>query len=376
VGAVAADTVALAAGPGSAVATEPRVAAARGSLSVELSAAPRAWLVATVVVTVGALVGAVAMAPSSSASPGRSLGWLLFVGSSVHVAGTGWLYTLPDVRAHARAHPRRYVFAPMALVAVAAVAAVVVPSGRFAWLLLPYFAWQFLHFQKQNLGMAALAASSAGIAGLKPAERRALTISGLAGIAGLVARPGVLQLNIDPGLGQLRTVALVVFSSAVIVGVCLAARRPRHDRPPGFCIVYLSSLCFALPVFAFRSPYAAVGGMTIAHGFQYLLLVGLVAAGGARGTRRVLRLTALCNVALIGGIALNAASHLHSGGAPARFVFGAYLGVVMAHFVIDAGLWRLRDPFPRRFLSTYVPYLVKPSQPGAEIRLTIDRHPI
>src|ERR1035437_1451457 len=45
--------------------------------------------------------------------------------------------------------------------------------------------------------------------------RRILTISGLAGIVALVARPGVLQLNIDPGLGQLRAIALVMFSCAV-----------------------------------------------------------------------------------------------------------------------------------------------------------------
>jgi hypothetical protein len=374
---VVADTVGLSPEPRSAVATEQRVNGARGRVRVEFSAAPRVWLVATVLVTLGALVSAVAMAPSSSASPGRGLGWLLFVGSSVHVAGTGWFYTLPDVRSHARAHPTRYVYAPIALVALAAVVAAVVPSAGFAWLLLPYFAWQFLHFQKQNLGMAALAASSRGIAGLKPAERRTLMISGWAGIAALVARPGVLQLNIDPGLGHLWAIALLVFGCAVAVGVYLVASRPRHDRPPGFSVVYMTALCFALPAFAFRSPYAAVGGMTIAHGFQYLLLVGLVAAGGPRGTRRALRLAALCNVALIGGVALNAASHLHSGGAPGRFVFGAYLGVVMAHFVIDAGLWRLRDPFPRRFLSTYIPYLVRPSQSRVpEPRLTIDRQPI
>ena len=120
----------------------------------------------------------------------------------------------------------------------------------------------------------------------------------------------------------------------------------------------MTSLCFAAPVFAFRSPYAAVGGMTIAHGLQYLVLVGLVATGRGGGRSRLLRLAALCNVALIGGIALNAASHLHSGGAVARCIFGAYLGAVMAHFVVDAGLWRLRDPFPRRFLSGSVPYLV------------------
>jgi hypothetical protein len=34
---------------------------------------------------------------------------------------------------------------------------------------------------------------------------------------------------------------------------------------------------------------------------------------------------------------------------------------VMAHFVVDAGLWRLSEPFPRSFLAGRVPYLV----PGA-----------
>jgi len=39
-------------------------------------------------------------------------------------------------------------------------------------------------------------------------------------------------------------------------------------------------------------------------------------------------------------------------------VFGGYLGAVMAHFVIDAGLWRMRDPLARRFVSAHLPYLV------------------
>jgi hypothetical protein len=71
-------------------------------------------------------------------------------------------------------------------------------------------------------------------------------------------------------------------------------------------------------------------------------------------------------VALLGGVALEKASHLH-GAAPAqRLLFGAYLGAVMAHFVIDAGLWRLRDTFPRAFLARRVPYLV-PDQHRAAV---------
>jgi hypothetical protein len=59
------------------------------------------------------------------------------------------------------------------------------------------------------------------------------------------------------------------------------------------------------------------------------------------------------------------ASHLHTGGSVAHVVYGGYLGVVMAHFVVDAGIWRLRDPFPRAFLSSRLPALLHPSPRSA-----------
>jgi hypothetical protein len=37
-------------------------------------------------------------------------------------------------------------------------------------------------------------------------------------------------------------------------------------RPAGLAVSYLMALLFVLPVFVFTSPYAAVGGLTIAHG--------------------------------------------------------------------------------------------------------------
>ena len=57
------------------------------------------------------------------------------------------------------------------------------------------------------------------------------------------------------------------------------------------------------------------------------------------------------------GLALSAASHLHSGGPVARAVYGAYLGVVMAHFVIDAGVWRLSEPFQRGYMARRFPFI-------------------
>jgi hypothetical protein len=327
-----------------------------------------AWLWSTVIITAGSLVIAGVWAPGRSANPIRGLVWLLFLGSSVHIASTGWLYTLPDVQRYARQHPTRYVWVPLGLIVAGGAAAATIPPATLLWLLLPYFAWQFFHFQKQNVGMVALAAASHGLMPLRPPERQAVVVSGVAGIGGLMANPRLLQLGVHLPLSGLFKTATFVFVAAVGAGLWALARRPRRERPVGFSTIYVLSLVFSLPVFIFRSPYAAVGGMTIAHGFQYLLLIGLVAAGSAQGAGRVVKLAVLGNVALVGGALLSGASHLH-GSAPAlRLLFGAYLGAVMAHFVIDAGLWRLRDPFPRAFMSSRAPYLVptRPTVPATD----------
>jgi hypothetical protein len=322
----------------------------------------RWWLIATVGSTIGAAVTAITLAPSGSAHAPEALAFLLFVGSSVHVASTGWFYTVPEVRAYMRSRPARYIWWPLALITGAGAIAVLVPAAALNWLLLPYFGWQFFHYQKQNLGVAALAAVATHVGPLRAGERRALTGAGLAAAAALMSRPSLLQLPIRPVLPPgvpllLFPVAAVAFAASVGVGVYFLARRA--VRPPGFCAAYLTSLVFGLPVFVFTSPYAAVAGLTIGHGLQYLLLMGMVAAGGAgsgRGEGRILQLAVLCNVALLGGALLSVASDQAAAGRPV--LFGVFLGAVMAHFVIDAGLWRLRDEFPRGFLASRLPYLV------------------
>lgn len=331
----------------------------------------RAWVWGTLALSAGAPLLAIALAPPASASPGRGLGWVLFVASSGHVASTGWFYGSAEVRAHVADHRWRYVWVPVLLVLGTAVLAAALPPGVMAWFLLPYFGWQFFHFQKQNLGMAALAATSAGAKPLGSGERRAIIAVGCAGIAGLLAHPALLQVAVSParfipGIQAVFTSAGIAAGVAALAGIALFLRRAAQDRPLGLTLAYLMALAFFAPVFAFASPYAAVGGLTIAHGAQYLILMSLVAAGGGTGAAgtgprvaRALRLILLVNCVLIGGAALEITSHLHSGAPLARALFGMYLGVVMSHFVIDAGLWRLRDRFPRQFLAARVPYLIR-----------------
>lgn len=281
-----------------------------------------------------------------------ALGLALFVGSSVHIAATGWLFTFSEVRTIAAAHPRRFIVVPACLVTAASgVGAVLSPRQRDL-ALVGFFAWQLFHYQKQNLGIAALAARRGGVAPLHENERRLILVAGWAGALGLLLRPGVLQLTdvtwrVESGFGLAALVAiLVAFAGGITV-----FRRPASERPARFVSAYLTAVCFPLPIFAFTSPYLAIGGLTIVHGLQYLGLVGRLTAGPS-GARRLAHVAPYAAVVVAGGVAINLASHLDRGSTMlARLGFGAYLGVVMTHFVVDAGVWRMRDPVVRGFIA-------------------------
>jgi hypothetical protein len=336
--------------------------------------AGRAWGWWVAAVTTAAVAAAVVLAPSAHrASPGAPLAWLLFVTAPVHVAATFCLFSLRDVRRYAGAHKGRFLLAPLLAITGGMALAAALPEGLLAWVLLVFFAWQFHHYQRQNVGMVCLAASG-GLRGPTRSERRCIVATGACGVAGLVSRPALLQLDVRPPWAGCFGLACAAFVLAAGLGVLAVAARPAGERPGGYCAAAAAALLFPLPIFVFGQPYQAVAGLTIAHGFQYLMLVGLVAAGTRRRARDEVAVLAVA--ALAGGAALSALSHTHASASGLRVLFGLYLGVVATHFVVDAGLWRLRDPDVRAFLSARLPALV-PCGPSSCIgRLPIDRRPI
>lgn len=331
------------------------------------------WFGASVVLTCGAVTTCVVLAPKSGGSPDVGLAWLLFLGSSVHVASTGWLFTNSDVRRYAREKRGRYVWAPLGVVTTGVMLSVVASPRLMSWAVLLVLAWQLHHFQKQNIGQVALTGVSLGLAPLRRGERAAICTTGAAGIAAACAHPALLQLDVRPPLAS---DAALLATALLVLGIAGGARvltgRLRSERSPRFCLMYGLALLFPLPIFVFGSPYAAVAGMTMAHGLQYLLLIGLVAAG-SEPRYRMGGAAALCTLAVLGGVVLNLISHLHGDGLPLRMLFGAYLGVLAAHFVVDAGIWRLRDPFVRAFLSQRVGYLLGSERSCGAARSVADR---
>lgn len=294
--------------------------------------------------TVGPLALAPVLAPGGGSGTSEVLGVLVVVAYAGHIAVTGWLWTVPDVRLTVRNRPARLIVVPAMLIAVAVAVAVSVPGHVLSSLLLGFFVWQFSHFQRQNLGLVKLITNKWEAEPLGNTEGRLVTIVGWCGIAALIARPALLGLAgvnlpiVENGVVvHLAAMVFATCTAAVVVGAL------RSRRPLPVSASYLLAVLFIAPVFLFHSAQAAVTGMVVAHGLQYLWIVrwrsrqARIAASSARWQATV----AVIVGAVLGGSLLEAMSELHSAqDAVLRALYGGYLGVVMAHFSVDAVLWR------------------------------------
>ncbi len=296
------------------------------------------------VATVGPLVLAPILAPSRGNGTSQVLGILVVVAYAGHVVVTGWLWTVPDVRQTVRTRSLRMVVLPVALVAVAATLALALPDQTLRVLLLGFFAWQFIHIQRQNLGLVKRISANWSDAPVGRTECRLVVIAGGTGIGALLARPSFLGLPnvVVPPIGTEMVVHIVAvaYASCTLAAIIVTLQR---RRPVPVAAAYLTSILFMAPVFLFHSAEAAVTGNG-RRSWPSVSLGGPVAepsgtiAEGRTGWQATLGVVA---GAILGGAVLEAMSELHSaqpGGL--RLLYGAYLGVVMAHFAVDGILWR------------------------------------
>jgi hypothetical protein len=318
----------------------------------------RRFTAGLMIATVTPLVLAPLLPPGTGRGTSEVIGVLVVVAYAGHVAVTGWLWTVPDVRQTVRSRPMRLVGVPVALVLGAAALALVLPGQLLGYALLGFFGWQFSHFQRQNLGLVQMIAIKWAAEPLTHGERRLIGLVGWCGIGGLIARPvllGVPTVDLSPLVtGPLFDVAIMAYATCTIATLTVAIRR-RRAAP--VAAAYLTAVLFMAPVFLFQSAQAAVAGMVVAHGLQYLWMV--------RCRSREARVTAartgwqstlaVIAVAVVGGSSLEAISEVHSAqGSGLRVLYGVYFGVVMAHFVVDGTLWRRtnrpKDCSPPRWL--------------------------
>ena len=274
---------------------------------------------------------------------------LSFIGNNFHVAASSWFFTDREMRGHFRRYPWRYMVVPVLLVIGCALLFQFADKPVRSWTLAAFFAWQLWHYQKQNVGVLSFVAAGTGSGPLSVWERRTLAAAAVAGILGFFSlnRIGLgdwaQQFAVAHQLGAVVYLAVpVLFATAVAKTPALAGCRLR--------LAFLAmGASFFLPTYLFDDPMSATMGYALAHGLQYVVFMGIVSV---RRKGPAASLATLLGLSVLGALLLNAAvaapdiADLPYGLA----IYGVFVGTVMSHFVLDAGIWRLREPFQRGYM--------------------------
>ena len=285
---------------------------------------------------------------------------LNFLGGHVHVSTTAFFYTDPAMREHFREHKTRYVYAPIALILGVGFLYMITPEPYNRYILLYHFMWQTWHYQRQNFGILAfVSTATAGAAGRVPVSRFEKLTLDLAAVAGMLALIKINALNaqtiLAPFTDAIFLVACLAYAAVPFVIGAAVLNEPRllQNRLRFGALVLFAA--FYLPSFIFTDPISAVLGYALGHGLQYLVFMTYV---GASRPRPLVALLALIGLGIGGGFLLTYMTNAGSEpGALFKFIFGMAVGTVMSHFVIDAGVWKLRHPFQRGYVRRAFPFV-------------------
>jgi hypothetical protein len=275
---------------------------------------------------------------------------LSFLGANFHVALTGWFYTDREMRAHFRAKPVRYIVAPCIVVSANVVAFCFFDAAVGPYIVFIFICWLLWHYQKQNVGLLSFIAAGTDRVPLSVWERRTLAVSAISGILGSFSVIQFGPAKLSYLFAHLHQLGAVLYVALVPVFFCVAvANNPILRTNRLRFLFFLIGTLFFLPTYIFSDPVSAVGGYTLAHGLQYFVFMSFVSAGEHS---RIVSFAKLFIIAAIGGLFLN-----HASDAAAWLtvpyssaLFGLFIGIVMTHFLLDAGIWRLREPFQRGYM--------------------------
>lgn len=274
---------------------------------------------------------------------------LSFIGNNFHVAASSWFFTDREMRTHFRSHPRRYIVVPALLLIGCALLFQFADKPLRGWTLATFFAWQLWHYQKQNVGVLSFIAAGTGSGPLSVWERRTLAAAAVAGILGFFSLSRIGLGDWASQLAQLHQLGAVTYLAVPVFFAIAVAKAPSLADCKLRLIFLALGASFFLPTYLFDDPMSATMGYALAHGLQYVVFMGIVSV---RRRAPITSLIMLLGLSVLGALLLNAAV-----GAPditdlpyGFAIYGVFVGTVMSHFVLDAGIWRLREPFQRAYM--------------------------
>jgi hypothetical protein len=286
---------------------------------------------------------------------------LLFLGGA-HVQATLFFYTDGDFRQQLNESRIRYVYLPVILILGSGLIFALASVAVQAYLFLFYWAWQAYHYGRQNVGVYAFASLAQQKGPPQKMERLALELATYCGILGTfkVMGTGVVPTYLQGFFELLYRAGYFCYLALFMFGLYAYLKNIRHTTLTK-SLFFPTLLFFFYPIYLSGNILVAFSSYAIAHGLQYIIFMMVVSANAERETvRRSIRnvvklmlLTLLVGFAFYRVTDLKDLEFIRQQAALARsldFLVGAVFGATMAHFVIDAGAWRLSKAAPRAYM--------------------------
>jgi hypothetical protein len=286
---------------------------------------------------------------------------LLFLGGA-HVQATLFFYTDRDFRQQINENRIRYIYLPIILILSSGLIFAIAGTVMQAYLFLFYWAWQAYHYGRQNVGIYSFASLAQSKGPPQKMERLALELATYCGILGTfkVMGTGVVPTYLQGFFELLYRAGYFFYLALFIFGLFAYLKNIRHTTLTK-TLFFLTLLFFFYPIYLSSNILVAFSSYAIAHGLQYIIFMMVVSVNAERETvRRTVRnvvklmlLTLLVGFAFYRVADLKGLEFIRQQAALTTsldFLVGAVFGATMAHFVIDAGAWRLSKAAPRAYM--------------------------
>lgn len=280
---------------------------------------------------------------------------VLAITGPMHVAASSFFYADREFWPVLRESPLRcfwsLAWAPLGMLAAGLLVAAAI-GGPWAQMIVVGLQslWLFYHYQRQNFGLISFVSTSVGCGRVPPRVDTALNVAALGawismiGVKGFCYHDQLLPIPIPLILWRGGT---LVYIAAALLLASTVYREPRLRQNLWLTGALVIGLAFFLPAFWFRDLALAFVPYATAHGAQYILMMSVLSGRSSRGWMALLT---MCILAVTLGYAID-----FSRGWP---VVLALTGFVQVHFLLDAKVWRLREPRQRAIMNDRFDFLL------------------
>ncbi len=284
----------------------------------------------------------------------------LLILSTMHVALTFYFYADKEYQGFMSEHRSYYFYLPISIILTCGFFTLALGDVGLVYLTIFYHAWLLFHYGRQNFGLMSFVCISQKALPLGKIERVAFQ---LAPIGAILGAHNVLP-EFKKAVGFLAPVSwsigLAIYMIAIVAFTYTFIFKRKGDS--WLLRAYTAVLAlFWAPTFLFTTYETAIMGYAVAHALQYFVFMYFCASGHKDGSKKGLILLGMG--AVFGSVAIWLMRDKSLWGGPLlHFILGAGLGLVMWHFIVDAGLWKLRHKWQRERVKERFAFIMPPKR--------------